>query len=69
MDEARRAKARVQSKLGSYPGLAFGIGESDDGSDYAVVVLVKSEEAAKRLPKLQEDVPVKISITGPVSAY
>ena len=60
MVEARSAKQRVETQLRGVPGVSLGIGETDNGSDYAVVVLVEDEQTARRLPAISSEVPVTI---------
>lgn len=69
MDEARSAKQRVESQLSGLPGVSLGIGQTDNGSDYAVVVLVEDEQTARRLPAISSDLPVTIKVSGKVFAY
>ncbi|ORE92790.1 hypothetical protein [Aurantimonas sp. 22II-16-19i] len=69
MSEARLARQRIKEQLQDVPGVSLGIGQTDSGNDYAVLVLVEDEGTARRLPPLSADVPVKLAITGKIAAY
>lgn len=69
MSEARLAKQRIKEQLQDVPGVSLGIGQTDSGNDYAVLVLVEDEGTARRLPPLSADVPVKVAITGKIAAW
>ncbi|MCW4115415.1 hypothetical protein NPA31_010635 [Aurantimonas sp. MSK8Z-1] len=69
MAEARHAKRTVQAQLQGRPGVSLGIGQSENGNDYAVLVLVEDEQTANNLPLLTADIPVKIAVTGKVAVY
>lgn len=69
MVEARSAKQTVETQLRGVPGISLGIGQTDNGSDYAVVVLVEDEQTARRLPVISSELPVTIKVSGKVSAY
>lgn len=66
--EARSAKQSVLHQLQDIDGVSLGIGQTENGNDYAVVVMVKDEMTARSLPKLSADLPVKIKVVGKVSA-
>lgn len=69
MVEARSAKQKVESQLRGMPGVSLGIGETENGSDYAVIVLVEDEQTAHRLPAISSELPVTIKVTGKIFAY
>ena len=68
MAEARAAKRAVCSATEGLRGVSVGIGQTADGRDYAVVVLVDNEETRRMLPKLSTDVPVEVTVAGTVRA-
>jgi hypothetical protein len=52
--------------LRDVPGVSLGIGQTENGSDYAVIVLVEDEQTAQKLPQISSELPVKIKVTGKV---
>jgi hypothetical protein len=66
MVEARSAKQSVETQLRDVPGVSLGIGQTENGSDYAVIVLVEDEQTAQKLPQISSELPVKIKVTGKV---
>jgi hypothetical protein len=68
MAQARAAKRAVCAATSDLRGVSVGIGETADGRDYAVVVLVDDEATRRQLPRLQADVPVEVTVAGRVKA-
>lgn len=67
--EARSAKQSVESQLRGLPGVSLGIGQTENGADYAVIVLVEDERTARTLPALSSELPVKIKVSGKAYSF
>ncbi len=69
MVEARSAKQDVETQLRGVPGVSLGIGRTENGADYAVIVLVEDEQTASSLPSISSELPVKIKVSGKAYSY
>jgi len=68
--EARAAKETLASRLNAHSGVtSIGIGSGKTNDDWALIVTLRDKEAGTSIPSDVDGVPVRLRVTGPISAF